>query len=349
MKNLLLVVFIVSGIAISFGQQQDSIKSYPGIPIITYGYDLSKHPAEQFIAMDSTGIYALEASNLTASIFNQKIGNNNLDLKVMPEQVTDPSGNYIVKYTEARYTVWEAEGTNPTDGLITLYNDTINCVEQNGVVVTTSTTQNDTIIYGPMYSQEKTYSMVDANQMINYTVVCSLKLEDLQPGQTLPGDTVCIVQVTTRTSYSGGFWQLGNPYPIIEKGVTYAELKPLNQFNEINLSYDLMSVPEFYSQASELPFRVNRKFLANGDNSVDSSGRQSVHNIEFRVIWKGNSQKLRLSIDKFIVYDERGRLVFDPLSSVVTEINNQLDANQTAFSGQIAGWIGFDEPWDLYT
>ena len=347
MKNLLLLVLLVCVTVINYAQLQDPIKSYPGIPLITYGYQIDTIPPQQFIEMDEAGIYALEASNLTAPIFNQKIGNNNLDLKVMPEQVTDPLGNYIVKYTEARYTEWEAEGTNPQDGLITLYHDSINCIEQNDAVVTTSTTPNDTIIYGPMYSQEKTYSMVDRDFPINYTLVCSLKLEDLQPGQTLPGDTVCIIQVTTRTSYNGTIWQLGPPYAIVEKGVTYAELKPLNQFNEINLSYDLMSVPEVYSQANEIPYRVNRKFLANGDNSIQSLARESVHNIEFRVIWKGNSQKLKLSIDKIIVSDLKGRRLFDNLAN--TEIYSQLINNQTAFNQQVAGWIGFDEPWDLDT
>ncbi|MBK7629155.1 MAG: T9SS type A sorting domain-containing protein [Ignavibacteriales bacterium] len=351
MKNLLSVVFfLVFGIAISFGQQQDSIKSYPGIPIITYGYDLSKHPVEQFIGMDEAGIYALEASNLTAPIFNQKIGNNNLDLKVMPEQVTDPSGNYIVKYTEARYTEWEAEGTNPADGLITLYYDSINCVTPDDAVVTTSTTPNDTIIYGPMYSQEKTYSMVDRDFPINYTLVCSLKLEDLQPGQTLPGDTVCIIQVTTRTSYNLTIqqWQLGIPEKIIEKVVTYGELLPLNQWKGIDTIYNLISVPAIYSQRNEMPSQVNRKFLANGDNSIQSLPRESVHNIEFRVIWKGNSQKLRLSVDKFIVYDWKGWDLMNLLGPT-TQISTQLSNNQSAFNNQVAGWIGFDEPWDLDT
>jgi hypothetical protein len=350
MKNLLLVVLLVCSSVISNAQQQDSIKSYPGIPIITYGYDLSKHPAEQFIGMDEAGIYALEASNLTAPIFNQKIGNNNLDLKVMPEQITDPLGNYIVKYTEARYTEWEAEGTNPQDGLITLYHDSINCIEQNGAVVTTSITPNDTIIYGPMYSQEKTYSMVDANQEINYTLKTLLKLEDLQPGQTLLGDTVCIVQVTTRTSYNEAIhqWQLGTPEKIIEKAVTYGELLPLNQWKGIDTTYNLMNVPAQYSQANEMPYQVNRKFLANGDNSVQSLPRESVHNIEFRVIWKGNSQKLRLSIDKFIVYDGKGWDLINLLGPT-TQISTQLSNNQTAFNQQVAGWIGFDEPWDLDT
>ena len=344
MKKIIYLIFTF--LLISNLYAQDQIKNYPGIPIITYGYDLSKPPKQQFIEMEQAGILALEAASLTPPVFDDKI--KNLGLWVMPEQVLNPE-NYIVKYTEARYTEWEAEGTNPQDGLITLYHDSINCIVQNGAVVTTANTPNDTIIYGPMYSQEKTYSMVDRDFPINYSLVCSLKLEDLQPGQTLLGDTVCIIQVTTRTSYNGTIWQLGTPYGIVEKGVTYGELLPLNQWKGIDATYNLMNVPAIYSQSNEMPYRVNRKFLANGDNSIQSFGRESVHNIEFRVIWKGNSQKLRLSIDKFIVYDERGRLIFDPLSTVVTEIDNQLGANQSDFNQQVAGWIGFDEPWDLDT
>ena len=269
MKNLLLVVFLLSGIAISYAQQQDPIKSYPGIPIITYGYDISKPPRQQFIEMEQAGILALEAASLTPPVFVEKI--QNLGLWVMPEQVLNPD-NYIVKYTEARYTEWEAEGTNPADGLITLYYDSINCVVQNGAVVTTANTPNDTIIYGPMYSQEKTYSMVQPNIQIDYTAKCSLKLEDLQPGQTLPGDTVCIIQVTTRTSYNKTIhqWQLGTPYLIIEKAVTYQDITTLDQWQEIILTYDLTSVPLIYSESNEAPFQINRKFLANGDNSIES-------------------------------------------------------------------------------
>ena len=55
---------VISTIAIS----QDAIKNYHGIPIVTYGYDISNYNNPTYYQqMQEAGIFALQVSNMTES------------------------------------------------------------------------------------------------------------------------------------------------------------------------------------------------------------------------------------------------------------------------------------------
>ncbi|HEX9740298.1 MAG TPA: right-handed parallel beta-helix repeat-containing protein, partial [Ignavibacteriaceae bacterium] len=247
----------------------------------------------------------------------------------------------------ALYTEWEAEGTPPEDGLVTLYNDSLPRDIINGAVVTDSNTQHGTLIYGPMYRQEKHYAVVQAGVTIDYIAKYFLKLEDVDPWiDSSPEDTICIIQVTTtRTWDDHNGWGFHDIYVIKDSVITYGDFNNINQWQEFDIEYDHMNVPPEFSKAGEIPYYIMQKPTTQGiGRNVD---RESVHCVEFKIKWKGNPNVVRLSVDKIIVSDPRGRLI---MHDAITQglIVEQLNENRSDFGeNRIAGWIGLDEPWNL--
>jgi hypothetical protein len=98
---------------------QDFIKDYDGIPLITYApHDMG---AYQYDYIKDMGIDVVIASNVTTE---RLLEIKKRGLRVFPAQldttVYEPNYNDIIKYTDARYSIWEAEGTNPENGDATL-------------------------------------------------------------------------------------------------------------------------------------------------------------------------------------------------------------------------------------
>ena len=353
MKKVICIVGFLFLSINSYSQQGDPIKDFPGIPIITYmGVDSPYIPPyQQFQKIDSAGIFALQMANLTKSTFDEKILLHTDDLLVMPEQIKPWLDNYIYKYTEARYTEFEAEGTNINEGRVTLYHDSIDCEIYNGAVRTIEdeTLPGGTLIYGPMYSQEVIYSSVDPGDTIDYTAKYYLKLEDLQPGSSSPNDTICVLRVTTSRTWDENLgWGFWDTKPIKEVAVTYGQLQPfLGQWKDIDLSYNLLNIPDDFLKTVSPPYTYINKSIYNAEKN-EIIDRVSINCIEFKLIWKGNPHKVRLSVDKIIVFDDRG---WDLWNEPEPEYNifTQLQHNQADFPNRIAGWIGLDEPWSLDT
>ncbi len=346
MKNLLLV-FLVSGLVQGYAQQQDPIKNYPGIPIITYGYEIEKHPSEQYTQMKQAGIFAIEAANLSESNYNNLISGKGL--LVLPEQTSSNVLNYIVKYTEGRYTKWEAEGQDSADGRATLYHDSITCEVYNGAVRTTDTTEHGTLIYGPMYSQEKNYTLVDKG-IIDYKVKFTIKAEDIIPNSSMANDTVCILQVTATRTYVNGHWDLDIPFIIKDSLIRYGDLFPTGNWKNIELIYNLIDVPDSISYDKNIDFgkTMLRTDISSKSGTYDDYIRKIVKNIEFKVIWKGKANKVRLYVDSITVYDIRGLEILtnsEKQALIITQVTQN-----TSFKDSVAGWLGMDESsWSIDT
>ncbi len=361
MKTIICVFIVLFSLTVSFGQ--DIIKNYPGIPLITYmsiapdyGYLI---PPEQINQIETAGIFGLVWPDLTQKYFNDSIITQTDSLLLLPEQRGRVFNvlNYIYKYTEARYTVFEAEGTPFNEGSVTLYSDSLpNLDRSNGAVSTTETTPNGTMIYGPMYRQCRNYVDVEPG-IIQYQAKYRIKIEDIIPEQSEPDDTICILIVTsTRTWKDSIIIHNGDTVyyqPFVGFGDTLVHGKRVVTYSKFQSGvWDTINVDYFFPRDEATWYRPEATYrkdshIAYLESGADMSGKISQNCVEFKVIWKGDPQKVKLFVDNIIVSDQRGRDLKDPLSSVSQDINRQLDSGLTIFGNRLAGWIGLDEPWSI--
>jgi hypothetical protein len=207
-KTILVLLFIFIRVNFLFPQigiaPVDTVKSYPGIPLITYQGSLGMEyfNPNQFIDLKNSGMFSVVSTNLKREDYLNKIKPSGV--LVMPEQAAPPN-NGIWRYTEAVYTVWEAEGTPQGEGLVTLYNDKLPRNIIDGAVVTTDTTPKGTLIYGPMYRQEVHYAKIGSDVPIEYEAAYKLKLDTIGINHS-PDDTICILQVTTTRTWDDSLY-----------------------------------------------------------------------------------------------------------------------------------------------
>jgi hypothetical protein len=158
---------------------QDFINEFDGIPLITYApHDMG---ANQYDYIKAMGIDIVFASNVTTE---RLLEIKKRGLRVIPIQsdttIFDPNYNYIIKYTDARYSVWEAEGTNSKNGDATLTYDSnlgepyfVNNVKAG--IVTKKNAKEGILISGPGYRQGLFYRGIDLSKMIKYRADFKLK------------------------------------------------------------------------------------------------------------------------------------------------------------------------------
>ncbi len=361
MKNIICVFIVLFLITFTYGQ--DPIKNYPGIPIISdMGFEMRwAPPVEQFHKAYTAGICAFAMRDLTTEVCSTRIIPTNL--LVIPAQYDTSLLNHIATYTDARYTVFEAEGTPPQDGFITLYNnDTLNLFVGNGAVSTTSLTEHGTMIYGPMYRQCRNFFIMIDDTFRSFPIVYQaqfwLKVEDLPNQFSSPEDTVCIIQVTTTKTFRDSMiihnsdtlyipiWDSTHAPMVLKDSVlTYANfIDSIGRFIDYILEYSFTHDIPWWGPA-----------ITNGTSAVHKgstnklSGKISQNCVEFKVLWKGKKDKIRFSVDKVVVSDWRGRQLKDPFQYpfVAQQISNQIDENKTDFVQRVAAFIGVDEPWSI--
>jgi hypothetical protein len=341
---------------------QDPVKNYPGIPIISdmnLALDLTP-PVEQFQQADSAGIHTMIMYNITPPIFDSRI-KDLTDLYIVPGEDVGTHQNPILNYTDARYTVFEAEGTPVADGLVTLYSDSLgNYLDRsNGYVSTKSNTPHGTMIYGPMYRQCRNYFTTGRSMPILYQAKYILKIEDLPPQNSSPQDTVCILQVTATRTWKdsiiihngdtlryqsfGGFY---DTRVAKDKIIRYGDLHP-GQIDTIDLDY---------SFPTDFPWWRPDEYVGTSITNIKSdadTGKISQNCVEFKVLWRGKADKVKLSVDKVIVSDERGRDLKNPLSfeDIKSSIEEQIDHNLAVYKDvvnyRIGAFMGVDEPWSI--
>ncbi|MCS6955485.1 MAG: hypothetical protein NZM44_03945 [Candidatus Calescibacterium sp.] len=338
-KHFFFIYLILLTLTVN-SQNNDPIKDFSGIPIISYkGLDFSYLTPSLFNKMSQSGVKAVVVADLVSEDFQNYLQNIQ-GLYIMPEQVSSNLKNYIYKYTEAIYSVWEAEGTAEEDGKVTLYSDSIECIKENGLVKTLQTTPKGTLIYGPMYSQQRHYAFVDSGQVINYEADFRLMIENTEQSNHIQmNDTVCIIQITTTKTFKNNRWGWYEVKVIADSVIKYGDFENVGQLQSFKLRYNLGNVSSEY-----LDNKINLRPLTFQNTEGQRSG---IGCIEFKVIWKGNPQLIKLSVDKIVVSDRRGRELFNGnlAKSLILE---QLIENKVEFGPErIAGWIGLDEPWAL--
>jgi hypothetical protein len=324
--KLILTLFCLFLTAFLFSQS-DPIKSYLGIPIITYGQNITDNSRYNFNNIDSAGIFAIQVVNLTEPIFSGYLTNKKF--LILPEQKDFP--DYINYYTKARYTVWKAGGTDLADGKATLFHDSSCGTDGNMVWTNASTAHNSKIISGPSYTQEVNYSWLDTIT-IKYSASFNLKREYLSPQLPAPTDTLCLLLVTTSkisVDPDSHTWKIFWTYGMDTLILFNSSIPVNNTWLDTIMNYSLNLLPDS---------------VYHGYSGNSTRQKTFVDNVEFQVIWKGDASKVRLYVDKVTLSDQRGRDLH--FSSAKNNILSQATGTQN-YHNRLAGWLAVDEPGSI--
>lgn len=318
---------------------QDYIKEYNGIPLISsLPHDCGEY---HFDTVKATGIKFIAISNLNSTRLEYA---KNRGFKVIPVQLHDSlldrPYSYILRYTEARYSKWEAEGTPPQDGLATLsYNDTIGTNFNEGNIsgiVTKPNASAGTLIRGPGYRQEIYYTTKEPGDSIIYFADFRIKIETIAQGG-LPTDTICILQVVDSKIQGPPQvnYYIGEIDFLRETVVRRQDLTP-GVWKTFTIAYELTEL-----DTVDIETMANRHSV---DDSTWLPDRRYAQFIEFKVIWKGDLHN-KLFVDDITVYDFRGNdlVTFPDIKSrIVTQANNSF--NLAGWDTLVTAWYAFDEP-----
>ncbi len=318
--NIILLVFDMQSFA------QDPIDQYPGIPLVIYpARRTDMMDTVNFSQMSEMGIYGVvapDAINISHSQYLQQYKDANL--KVIPQQIWW-APNDIYKYTDAYYTVWEAEGTDPNKGLTKLYYDQAYTTYFDTLGVKGRKTINSSIpsgtqlIFGPGYPQVAEYKSNVWNSVINYTAEFKMKIiQKTTPPSGYDSAIVCTLKITNRNEY-------GTETDIIPPFlVKVSDFSGWNNWKSIPIQYDLMNVT-----------------LPNIDEAL--AGQPTAFCVQFKIIWNGLAF-LDLFMDDIKIHDEFGL-------DIVTNINLQNELGDTIETyineNSIIGWYALDEPGSI--
>lgn len=328
--NIILLVFDMQSLA------QDPIDQYPGIPLVIYPdlrvIDIETMYTSPYQQMEDMGVFGVVAGDvLDNSIYLQHFTDHNL--KVIPQYLwgEDITKSHILRYTDAHYTVWEAEGTDPAKGNATLSydNQTSYFSEQyQGETIEGRSAGGFSgpveIISGPGYPQNIKYRFFD-NVFIQYFGEYRMKIT--QRGSELPleysNDTVCILKVTALDV------QGITEFTVATKEITVAEFNGWDNWMPIQVDddgYNFRNLPVNYQQQN------------NGANQESPVFNASY--IQFKVIWTGLPY-LNLFIDRVKVYDDFGFALKEtpqPKADIKSLVESYINTST------IVGWYGLDEP-----
>lgn len=345
---LILVIFISTFTPLIPQQNQHLSKYFEGIPVInnTYMGFRGSQNQYQYDSMKAMGVNLFwnGISKEELEFLNSK------DIKLIPVNTKSGASLYqwIHYYCDAKWSKWEAEGTNDTTDASLERNTSLTTIETSQGKTYVKTRDNpfppaDTIIRGPYYIQENKYvvKITPSDSLhVRYTAEFELKLEtnNQYPHNSMTTyeitEPICRLQVTTSIiKYINNQWRIDSVHTIKDTLLTRGSFNNLNTFQTVKLSYTLENVPREYKITG----------YRNIKEDIEWSG-ESTKNIEFRVVWLG-SQKYQLSVDKITVYDNRGKRMKNFLQDVVTQIDSEINVIKISpsYVNTVVGWHGIDE------
>lgn len=354
MKNVLQILLILMFIVSVETSSQNYIRDFEGIPI-TAGLPFKWAYPNHIVDIDNmktAGVDVVGIDTVTNEIMNILSNRQDGGFQVIPAVVISQSLdtlNWIVYYTDAKYSVWETEDT-PEDTSY-LQSDP-NIMEQlssgsdNYLRLRDSAAGNvNTLIWGPYYNQH-VYELNNKGILDSaiYTADFRMKLE-LNPGymDTVHPDTpLCKIKVTQ--SYLDHPWMLGCKYTIDSLVIRRRDFEQLNTFDNFSLLEYNLICDSCTSAPSQSPTQYSHIGIAERiDTSEINKFLMMRGYIEFQVVWLGKPNYL-LSIDKVTVYDQKG---LELLVTQTTQTKALIEAQASSistFNNNIAGWIGIDEP-----
>ncbi|TAL59255.1 MAG: hypothetical protein EPN88_17520 [Bacteroidetes bacterium] len=352
---------------------QDFLRNYEGIPVIAFAWASDYFTNYNYSIMKAAGIDVMECTDLEKVVFDSLLS---AGIKMMPHQSVEAEDglgnptkvNYVVKYTDAAYTVWEAEGDGLDAGYVSLKSDEVwtDVINDNGRTViatkdnisgqqitTTILIGPGGIFYGafkPGYSQEVRYTHPDLGQenIRNYT--SELKLRAKIIDQNLPVEQEQLNSVICRM-----FIYLvddnGNPSAYRAEGTFTVQQLLSEDYIVKEIYYNLRNIlPQYYAD-----------YTGQRIKNFDDWNRFFAERVVYEVEWT-NVPNIQLLIDNITVYDRRGKDLFrDPEHWAKKLIEDQINntnitgKNGTQFTGvsvedfknQILTFLPMNEPLSI--
>lgn len=351
MKTVYKILFFVLFLLTNFSQSQDWIKDYPGIPIESGLHKdwisdnplqvrLMKQAGVDFIRMGITDQWVIDSLK-------------NLGFKVLSVEAFND--NWVQYYTDAKYSVWEADAPSGHGDAKLFHNSSKCSVVNNSYLRLNNSAANDTckMIWGPYYNQDMYYytkSLNGSYDSVSYRVDFQLMLQSIGSDTANQETPLCIIQAFHSNAVTTD--SLSCTDTLTSKIIKRKDFTSLNQFFKYSApDYTLLhsDCDKSLSGIFEQPMNQFGASLSNNSSGIPKvSGRQY---IEYRVFWLGHPSYV-LSIDSIVVTDHRGRelIIEDPVSAKILLETQAYAYEDYAFTDSVYGWLGFDEPAsiDLY-
>jgi len=282
-----------------------------GIPIILFTEGPPDIPQNEVIKMKNLGVDIIHHTNVEDYMVERFVQSG---LKVMPYQ-TWMANNFIYQYTNAHYTEWEAEGTAPDRGNVTLeHNSSISefYFEDNTLkgIKTKLNAEAGNLIKGPGYRQTGHERYNDERPII-YDADFILKINSTDPNINLfepqyQETVVCSIKVV---SHGVSFDVTNDTMFISENPVRtfWREIK-IKHFTDYNWNH--LAINGYDWQEGGIPtlHPTEEEYFPTWKEPIYYEGQY----VQFIVDWAG-SNLLQLSVDKIVVSDEDGRNLMNPL------------------------------------
>ncbi|MBZ0198789.1 MAG: hypothetical protein K8H86_02900, partial [Ignavibacteriaceae bacterium] len=288
-------------------------------------------------AMKNLGVDIIHHANVTDDMIDRFVQNG---LKAMPYQ-NWTTNNYIYQYTGAHYTEWEAEGTPPGKGNVTLeYKSAIATLDSEDGILGIKTIPDalaGNLITGPGYRQDghKRYHPEDP---IIYQADFELKIKPTDPNINLfdpqyKDVEVCILAVVTHEVISNR-----------ENGTMYVSEIPMKTYKETLTIEDFVDYEYHPHTLSNIDWIGGGVSPITQDNYWKEEIEYEGQYVQFIVDWAG-SDLLQLYVDKISVSDDMGRRLLQPSSPAVVEISSEI--NSLVNTDGIEIYYSSDEPTSI--
>ena len=307
-----------------------------GIPIILFTEGPPDIPQNEVIKMKNLGVDIIHHTNVEDYMVERFVQSG---LKVMPYQMST-ANNWIYQYTaNAHYTEWEAEGTTPDKGNVTLeYNPDISLIaSENGRigVKTIAGRPAANLIKGPGYRQNGHERYRD-DHPIFYDADFIMRINPINPNINLfdpiyENVVVCTLKVVSH-----------NVTLDKASGTMTISEAPLMSFSNI------ITIQNFKNYDWDTLFIHHYDWRNGGVSMHDPQMKQKVsyegQYVQFIVDWAGDTL-LQLSIDKVVVSDAPGRELKKPQTIAYNQI--AAEVNSLPHPDAIEIFYSADEPTSI--
>jgi len=342
----LLYIFVTMFLNIELHSQTENLpyylSQYNGIPIIAHtnltSGTIIQAGTPVLQRMKELGVYGFIATNLDESGYNII---KNIGLKMIPYQIDTSLNNSIGYYTDAAYSIWEAEGDLSMGMAKIEYNSEIgeiftDSVGINGVRTKIDIQGENELIFGPWYYQGKKYKLFEDWQLIGYTADYRLKIEPIIPESMMPfgytDSVVCELQITA-SNFDENL--IERVKVLWSKNLKVSDFQTGNQlwntWKNYSHEYNLSSLSEMSPEERKIP-----------TETFDPATFTSDY-MQYKVIWKGRTF-LKLYVDKIHIYDDRGNRLYNDYptrNQIKTAIRRFTDKNE------VIGLHGLNEPGSI--
>ncbi len=355
--NLRLLILIVLLSFVTLKSQTNPILNSDHIPLLGFGWG-SEAASLQLDANDlekikEMGLEGVMFTNLTQDRFDmfQSIQN---EVKLFPYQTnsTLTNGiNYISYYCDAYYSNWQAVDVTNSDVKATLSFDTTigeRTTETPNCIVTKSSANAGTLIFGPGYRQRIKYEAINTDSLIRYTTTFRLMIKQDTSFQNPPlsteelTDDLCKIIIRVKQILYDTLNQeyyVDSSFDFQSRTIKVNELD-FNIWEDFSFDFNYAGLDPIFKKSTNKILKMNDKNIF-------------ADYVEYVVEWL-NVPYARLYFDNVIVYDPRGFALLNynnERDKIRNQANNR-DPNYnivfseglTNFENTMIGFYGIDEP-----